>query len=62
MFGSFLLGFIGWVLQLGSLFFILLGVVLFKDGGWVSLLIAAAMIFVGSYLKYLSKQSVRVRP
>lgn len=66
MFGSFLLGFIGWVLQLGSLFFVLCGFVMVgtpanRDASWLAFVIAFAMIFLGSYLKYLSRQSVRVR-
>ena len=65
MFGSFLLGFVGWTMQLGSLFFVLVGFVMVgnhQDGSWVGFAIAFVMIFVGSYLKYLSRQSVRVRP
>jgi hypothetical protein len=64
MFGSFLLGFIGWALQLGSLLFVVVGFSMIgnhQDGSWLAFAIAFAAIFVGSYLKYLSKQSVRVR-
>jgi hypothetical protein len=64
MFGSFLLGFVGWVLQLGSLLFLVVGFVMVgnhQDGSWLAFAIFAAAVFLGSYLKYLSKQSVRVR-
>jgi hypothetical protein len=64
MFGSYILGFVGWTLQLGSLFFVLCGLIMLgghTDGSWLAFAIAFAMIFVGGYLKYLSKQSVRVR-
>jgi hypothetical protein len=64
MFGSFLLGFVGWVLQVASILVIAVGAVMIshqQPGSWVAFGIAFAMIFIGSYLKYLSRQSVRVK-
>jgi drug/metabolite transporter (DMT)-like permease len=64
MFGSFLLGFVGWLAQLAGAFFGLVGIVMsvnHQDGSGIAYGIAVVLIIAGSYAKYVSRQSVRVR-
>ena len=63
MFGSWLLGFIGAVVglfgALGTLGGLILG---FGQKVWGLLVVGIVLIALGSFLRYLSKQTVRVRP
>jgi hypothetical protein len=65
MFGSYLLGFVGWIVQLVGALLALAGLVMVgrhEDGSWLAFVIMVALIIGGGFLKYLSKHSVRVRP
>lgn len=59
MFGSWLLGLIGTLVGIGSGLLTLAG--FFIGAGRGALIVGIVLIFVASFLKYLSKQSVRVK-